>query len=302
MEIDNLLDSFCAYLAMERNRSANTVQSYRRDILNFVTTLEIKKPSELDRLTPPDIVDYLKNLSVKKKLSPASCARALASIKSLYKYCLVEKIVEKNSATSISAPKLWKKSPDVLSVKEVDLLLSAPKGNKPESVRDLAMLETLYATGLRASELIHLALGDVELSAGYLSTVGKGSKERAVPLGESALYAINDYLNEARIKLLKGRLSDYLFVTRRGGAMTRQGFWKIVKKYAKASGITKEISPHSLRHSFATHLLERGADLRSVQSMLGHSDISTTQIYTHIAAVRMRAVYDRAHPRSRSDS
>lgn len=299
MEIDRLLDSFCAYLAMERNRSANTVESYRRDLLGFITTMKISDSSGLGRLTPPDIVTYLKDLSVKKKLSPASCARALASIKSLYKYCLVENIVEKNSAASISAPKLWKKSPGVLSVKEVDLLLSAPKGNKPESVRNLAMLETLYATGLRASELINLTLGDVELSAGYLSTVGKGSKERAVPVGESALYAINDYLNESRKKLLKGKLSDYLFVTRRGGAMTRQGFWKIVKKYARESGITKEISPHSLRHSFATHLLERGADLRSVQSMLGHSDISTTQIYTHIAAVRMRAVYDRTHPRAK---
>jgi len=298
MNIDTLLDAFCAYLAMERNRSANTVESYKRDILKFAVTLKIKDAADLNRLTPSDSVSYLKNLSVEKKMSPASCARSLASIKSLYKYCLVENLTQKNSATSISAPKLWEKNPKVLSVKEVDILLSAPKGDKPETTRDLAMLETLYATGLRVSELIHLTLGDVEFSAGYLTTLGKGSKQRAVPLGESALLAINEYLKDARQKLLKGKLSDYLFVTRRGGAMTRQGFWKLIKKYAKEAGITKDISPHSLRHSFATHLLERGADLRSVQSMLGHSDISTTQIYTHIAAVRMREVYKRSHPRA----
>ena len=298
MDRDTLIDGFISYLAIEKNRSPNTQDAYRRDSAKFLDHINYKEPSDIEKLTPPDIVAYIKSMR-KKGLGAATTARHLAAVKGFFKYLVNEGVLKKNPAEVTQSPKLWKKTPEVLSIKEVERLLAAPTNIEPEGVRDTAMLETIYATGLRVSELVKLSLNEINLSAGYISTMGKGAKERATPMGEVAANAIEVYLKNARPALLKGRTSEACFVTRRGGAMTRQGFWKIVKKYAQKAGVTKKISPHSLRHSFATHLLEHGADLRSVQKMLGHSDISTTQIYTHVARQRMKEVYDKTHPRAK---
>jgi integrase/recombinase XerD len=297
MDKDTLIDGFVSYLALEKNRSPHTIDAYRRDGLKFLDAMDFHQPADIDKLGPPDIVAYLKKLR-EEELSSATVARNLAAVKGLMRYLVTEGLITANPAQVTQTPKQWKKTPGVLSVEEVDRLLAAPLLTHPEGVRDHAMLETLYATGLRVTELVTLRLTNVNLDAGFVSTVGKGSKERATPMGEVAANAIRDYTATARSVILKGKTAEYLFITRRGGAMTRQGFFKIVRKYAQVANIHKVISPHSLRHSFATHLLERGADLRSVQRMLGHSDISTTQIYTHVARARMREVYDKTHSRS----
>jgi len=298
MDKETLLGEFLTHMAVEKNRSKNTLEAYRRDGARFLEKIGFTGPETLDALSSTDITSYIKSLRA-AGLSAASTARALAAVKGLYRYLAQEKIVKNNPAEVIGSPKLGRSAPGALSLREVDRLLSAPCEHSAAAVRDGAMIETMYATGLRVSELVSLRIKDINMDMGYLATRGKGSRERVVPLGEVALEKIRRYRETARPKLLKGRASDILFVTSLGRGMTRQGFWKMLKKRARAAGITRKVSPHSLRHSFATHLLDRGADLRSVQEMLGHSDISTTQIYTHIATARMKQVYDKAHPRAK---
>ncbi|MGK7345978.1 MAG: site-specific tyrosine recombinase XerD [Candidatus Nitrospinota bacterium M3_3B_026] len=297
MDKNTLLNEFITYLLVERNRAKNTLRAYRRDGARFLDTVGFKGPDTLEALTSTDITDYMNGLRA-AGLSSSSRARALAAVKGLYRFLVGEKIIRNNPAEALRSPKLGRPMPGALSLEDVEKLLAAPGLDDPAGLRDSAMLEALYATGLRASELVSLRMSDLNAEMGFVKVMGKGSRERAVPLGETALERIRLYTERARPALLKGKTSDYLFITRLGGPMTRQGFWKIVKKHARAAGIRKKPSPHSLRHSFATHLLERGADLRAVQVMLGHSDISTTQVYTHIATVRMRQVYDKTHPRA----
>jgi len=292
----HLVDEFVNYLTIEKGHSQNTIKSYKRDILKFVGFLKYETIDEFSRLDQKRIIDYLMYLR-DMNLSSASVARHLVSIKVFYKFLNNEKIVSINPTENIESPRLLRRLPDFLTTEEVDKLLVQPK-NDNMGTRDIAMFEVLYATGLRVSELISLKINDINMERGYIITFGKGSKERVVPIGKSAQEKLKRYLEESRHFLLKGKGGDELFVNRFGGKMTRQGFWKIIKKYALLSGINKDISPHTLRHSFATHLLERGADLRSVQQMLGHADISTTQIYTHVVRERLKEIYDKHHPRA----
>jgi integrase/recombinase XerD len=297
MDHRTLLDDYITHLMVERNRSRATLSAYRRDLERFLKDIPADGSRQLANLTPPDITGYMKKLR-DAGLSAASTARSLAAIKGFYRYLSGQNTVTSNPAETVESPKLWKTIPQTLGVEEVDRLLAAPDKSTPRGLRDCAMLETMYATGLRVSELVSLEIKDINFEMGYLSVIGKGSKKRSVPMGETALETIKEYRAQARQKLMGGKWCDALFVTRRGEAMSRQSFWKIIKLYTLKAGITKDISPHSLRHSFATHLLDRGADLRSVQRMLGHSDISTTQIYTHVAKSRMKEVYDKTHPRA----
>ncbi|MGA2193487.1 MAG: site-specific tyrosine recombinase XerD, partial [Nitrospirota bacterium] len=240
-----------------------------------------------------ELLDYLRATG----LSSSSAARTLVAVKGLHRFLLTEGRAVSDPTEALESPRRGLHLPKVLSGPEVEALLAAPAGDGLEPLRDKAMLEVLYAAGLRVSELVSLKIGDVEFEVGYIKAFGKGSKARVIPLGDDALSAIKSYIENSRQALLKGRNCAFLFVTRRGGGMTRQGFWKIIKKYARIAGIKREISPHVLRHSFATHLLEHGADLRSVQMMLGHSDIATTQIYTHVEAARLKKVHQEFHPR-----
>ncbi|HAP66348.1 MAG TPA: site-specific tyrosine recombinase XerD, partial [Nitrospinae bacterium] len=258
----HLVDEFVNYLTIEKGHSQNTIKSYKRDILKFVGFLKYETIDEFSRLDQKRIIDYLMYLR-DMNLSSASVARHLVSIKVFYKFLNNEKIVSINPTENIESPRLLRRLPDFLTTEEVDKLLVQPK-NDNMGTRDIAMFEVLYATGLRVSELISLKINDINMERGYIITFGKGSKERVVPIGKSAQEKLKRYLEESRHFLLKGKGGDELFVNRFGGKMTRQGFWKIIKKYALLAGIKKNISPHTLRHSFATHLLERGADLRSV--------------------------------------
>ncbi len=297
MDKDTLVDGFMTYLTIEKNRSHNTLDAYRRDTVRFLDIIGYKSPADIASLQPTGIVAYMKKLG-QAGLSAVSVARNLAAVRVLLRYMVMMKMIEDSPAEIIESPKLWKKTPGVLSTEKIDILLNWPWSADPVDVRNRAMLETMYATGLRVSELVNLKIQEVNLMAGYVSTMGKGSKERVVPLGEVACERIREYMVNGRSAILRGRVCSALFVTARGGAMTRQGFWKIVTKHALKAGIVGKVSPHSLRHSFATHLLEHGADLRSVQRMLGHADISTTQIYTHVAKTRLKEIYNKAHPRA----
>ncbi|MEM7008574.1 MAG: site-specific tyrosine recombinase XerD, partial [Thermodesulfobacteriota bacterium] len=234
----------------------------------------------------------------KQGFSDTTTVRTIVSIKQFFKYLLLEKIIKEDPTSQIQTPKMKKSIPGVISLEDVEIILASPDESTPEGIRDLAMLEVLYATGIRVSELIGLKLNDVNFEMGFVIVYGKGSKERIVPIGEKAQEKLKIYMENSRPVLLKGKDAKELFVTRRGKGMSRQGFWKLIKNYALKSGITKDISPHTLRHSFATHLLERGADLRTIQIMLGHSDISTTQIYTHVESERLKEIHKKYHPRS----
>jgi len=294
--MDKYIDSFTTHLRVGRGLSGNTVESYRRDIIKLANSLE-KKDIKIHDLSPRYILDFLTELKG-QGLKASSIARALASTKQFFRFLIGEKVIEKDPTSPIRSPKTKRSLPEVLTPEEVENLLSTPQGGSTQEIRDRAMLEVLYATGIRASELVGLKLNDVNLEAGYLITYGKGSKERIVPIGKKAQKELMNYLEMARPALLKNRTSPHLFLTRLGRKMTRQGFWKVIKLHAKNSGIFKKISPHTLRHSFATHLLERGADLRAIQFMLGHSDISTTQIYTHIERHRLKEIHKKHHPRA----
>ncbi len=292
-----LVDAYLSHLAVERRLSPNTVESYRRDLshlLQFAAGLE-QAVEGLDRRGLEALVRQLMG----EGRSPASVARAVACFRGFYRFLVVSGHRTVNPADDLRAPKAWKTLPKCLSVEDVDTLLAAPDITAPRGLRDRALIEVLYATGLRVTELITLKPQDVNLESGYLTTTGKGRKQRLVPLGDEAASWVVRYLKESRPVLLKKRSSTRLFVNARGGSgLTRVGFWKILKGYGRQAGLSATLSPHVLRHSFATHLLDRGADLRAIQMMLGHSDLSTTQIYTHILEARLRAVYDRFHPRS----
>lgn len=289
---------FMDYLSVERGLSANTLESYLRDLEAFQAFLrKSDRGLTLYEAKRSDIVNYLIALRALGRAN-STISRNLASLRSFYHFMVREGAINTDPTLQIESPKIEKRLPKVLSIDEVERLLSCPDVSTPSGVRDKAMLELLYATGLRVSELVSLHISDLNLSSGYLKCLGKGSKERIIPVGEIAQRALLQYLQGSRAALLKLQVNDALFLNHHGQPMSRQGFWKILKKYAQALHIVKDITPHTLRHSFATHLLERGADLRAVQEMLGHADISTTQIYTHVTRGRLREVYASAHPRA----
>ena len=291
--MNKFISTYADFLKIEKRQSLNTIVAYQHDINYFASYLLDKN---LKDANSDDVRSFLVFLRV-KGFASSTVSRYLSSIKSFYRYLFIEKLILDNPIEIIDSPCPWRKLPNVLSAEEVDTLIAAPDIKTSDGLRDFAMLELLYATGLRVTELTSLKLSAVDLSVGYLRTLGKGSKERVVPFGDAARIAIENYILRVRPSLCKKNQSTDLFLTRRGTSMTRQGFWKILKKYITKAKIPGNVSPHTLRHAFATHLLERGADLRSVQQMLGHSDISSTQIYTHILKERMREVHDRFHPR-----
>lgn len=291
-----LIDTFLDYLSVERGLSANTIVSYRRDLNFYIDFLEAKKIDTLSETTKNDVVDFMSSQRG-KGISGNSVSRRLTAIKVFYRFLSREKMFKTDPADQIESPKLWKKIPETLSVKEVEVLLNQPDTCSRRGIRDKAILETLYATGMRVSEAVNLKTDNVNLDVGFARCIGKGNKERIIPLGGKAIESINKYLLSARQVFLGKRQSEFLFLSRLGRKISRQSFWKIIRKYAKDANIKTAIKPHILRHSFATHLLEGGADLRSVQEMLGHSNISTTQIYTHINKDRLKAIHKKFHPR-----
>jgi len=293
---DRLLSTFLRYLTVERGLSANTLEAYGRDLKRFEESLRGCRIN-LRSARRQDLLTHVRSLRL-AGLSPKSVARAINSLRMLYRFLLSEGEVRSDPTADLDVPRTWKSLPRFLTFQEVDRLLSAPDTGRPLGVRDLAMLEVLYATGIRVSELISLRLEDLNLEVGYLNCMGKGSKERIVPLGKKAIERLQQYLRDVRPGLTRRGESPFLFTNRNGAKMSRQGFWKILKGYGGAAGIQRNLSPHVLRHSFATHLLEHGADLRSVQMMLGHADISTTQIYTHVNRERLRRIYHDFHPRA----
>ncbi|PKM80114.1 MAG: site-specific tyrosine recombinase XerD [Firmicutes bacterium HGW-Firmicutes-14] len=293
----SLVKEFINYLAVERGLADNTLDSYNRDLKQFLGFLEKEKVEDVQKATRNIIMSYLLFLQ-KRGRATATVSRHLAALKSFYHFLLRERYIEKDPTLNLESPKLEKKLPRVLTINEVEMLLNQPKGSDPAGLRDKAMLELLYATGIRVSELISLDVSHINLEMGYIRCFGKGAKERIVPVGSYARKCVSEYLQRGRVKLIKNKSEQALFVNQHGKRLTRQGFWKIIKKYAIKAGISKEITPHTLRHSFATHLLENGADLRSVQEMLGHADITTTQIYTHLTKGRLKEVYAKSHPRA----
>lgn len=291
---DQKVDLFFEYLKIDKGVSKNTLDSYTRDIARFLNFLD-KRSLSIEKAQSHHIVDFLSDLQ-SSGLSVRSRLRAQVTVRQLYRFLIQEELLEQNPTETIDLPKLGRKLPHWLSLEEVEKLLEAPDLSNPHGIRDKAMLELLYAAGLRVSELVNLRIDQIHLTEGYLLTMGKGSKERLVPIGRSAIAAIRKYLETARDSLLKGKIITPLFVSQKRTQMTRQQFWLILKKYVRQIGVKKTVSPHTLRHSFATHLLERGADLRAVQALLGHSDISTTQIYTHVDTSRLKEVV-KLHPR-----
>ncbi len=291
------LQEYTNYLAVEKGLSKNTLESYRRDLNKFIAFLnkrEVVNPEKVDR---EDINFFLAELKANKSAT-STISRTIASIRSFFNFLMEEGFIESNPALNLESPKIEKKLPRVLTTSEIDRLLGQPRPGDHKGLRDKAMLELLYASGIRVSELIDLNLSDFDPRVGYLRCRGKGQKERIVPIGSVAINSVNEYMSKARSRLCKNNGETALFVNQHGNRMTRQGFWKILKKYAFKSNIDGEITPHTIRHSFATHLLENGADLRSVQEMLGHSDIATTQVYTQITRKKIREVYDKTHPRA----
>lgn len=294
--LDIFVDQYLNYLVFEKGLSKKTIESYSSDLSRY---LEFLRQKGINNIMDADTPLLLKHLIALREsgLGSKSCARHLITLRGFYRFLSQEKILKFDPAKLIDLPKSGLKLPDVLSVSEVNLLLSIPDTKTLLGKRNAAMLELLYAAGLRVSELVNLKFLEVNLEACFVRVLGKGSKERIVPFGTHAKNKIDDFIINARPLLLKNRVSPYLFVARAGQPMTRQGFWKLLKQYSKQAGITKKITPHSLRHSFASHLLEGGADLRTVQVMLGHVDISSTQIYTHVARDYLRQIHEKYHPR-----
>jgi|SRR5690625_51520 len=291
------LEDYIHYIQIERGLADNTLQAYRRDLLKYIDYIsEVEKIKDWDQVDRSTITRFLYNLN-DNGAKPSTISRTLSTLRKFHQFLVMDKILTVDPTVHIESPTKTRSLPKVLSTAEIEQLLDI-ESNEPLIIRNKAMLETLYATGLRVSELVDLTLSDLHLMMGFVRCLGKGSKERIVPLGDVAKESLEDYLNRARNSLVKGQNVDALFVNHRGGALTRQGFWKILKAHAKDKGIKKNITPHMLRHSFATHLLENGADLRAVQEMLGHSDISTTQIYTHVSRKRLRDIYGQHHPRA----
>lgn len=290
-----LLDQFLDGIWLESGLSANTLAAYRTDLLAFQIWLA-KKRLTLEQVTRADLLAYLA-ANVRSGLSPRSSARHLSTLRRFYRYLLIQGRTQADPTADVRSPVIGRPLPKNISEQGVEKLLSTPPRDTALGSRDRAMLETMYASGLRVSELVGLTLNELDLTTGLVRVVGKGGRERIVPLGEEASESLREYLGQARSDLLKAQLTDAVFVTRRGGPMTRQAFWQLIKRYAQQAGIGAEFSPHSLRHAFATHLLNHGADLRSVQMLLGHTDLSTTQIYTHVARARLQSLHGTHHPR-----
>ncbi len=295
--MDQYVEDFIHFLAVERGLSKNTLSAYERDLGDWLDYLELNTISRLEEVDYRVFVNYLQQ-EREKGHKTATVSRHLSSIRSFFAYLQQEGIITADPAQLVDTPKPDRRLPKALSFQEVETLLSAPDIGKPYGIRDKAMLELLYATGIRVSELVALNVADLNLHASFLRCYGKGSKERIVPVGHYAMKALEQYLLTVRSILVKDSFEEALFVNHSGDRMTRQGFWKIIKKYAKVAGIRTPLSPHTLRHSFATHLLEKGADLRSVQEMLGHADIGTTQIYTHVTKTHLQKAYENSHPRA----
>ncbi|MDD8026309.1 MAG: site-specific tyrosine recombinase XerD [Acidobacteriota bacterium] len=293
----SLLADFQSFLSIERGLALNTQRAYARDLDKLFAHLD-KSKTGWDRAGEADLVRLI-HAESRAGLSPRSLARLISALKAFYRWAVLEGRIEKSPALNLTSPKAWMSLPKFLPVRDVTTLLDQPDLSDSHGIRDKAMLEVMYASGLRVSELVGLRIQDVRLRDGFLLCRGKGGKERIVPLGKSAIGAVERYLLASRPRLAEGSGGgETLFLTRRGSAFTRQGFWKMLKGYAAKAKLTNKVHPHVLRHSFATHLLERGADLRSVQMMLGHSQITTTQIYTHVSRERLRKVYDKFHPRA----
>ena len=290
-----MIDAYIIYLRDVRRMSPNTVESYARDLTALAEFAE-KRETAVESMARRDLEAFVRGL-MSKGLSPRSVARTVASVRGFFKFLAIERKLDESPAADLKAPRAWPALPKFLDMDEVDRLLAAPDASTPRGLRDKALLEVLYASGMRVSELVALRPGDLNLENGYLTCIGKGDKQRIVPVGQEAADWLQRYMRDGRPALLRKRASPWLFVNARGGSLSRVGFWKILKGYGIQAGITRELSPHMLRHSFATHLLERGADLRAIQVMLGHADLSTTQIYTHVLEARLKAVYDRYHPR-----
>lgn len=296
-----ILEMYMNYLAAIRGLSAHTHEAYGHDVGSYLQFLQERAITNLNQVQEADVVQYRAQLK-NQHLAERSIVRAMSAIRGFHRYICDEGIVRHDPTLTVETPKIGTHLPEVMSYDDVERLLDQPNESTPLGLRDKTMLETLYASGMRVSELIALRVSHLHLKDGYVRCVGKGEKERIAPLGKSAVHYITRYLKEARNELIAAQYVECLFVNRFGKAMSRQACWKIIKKYLKQANLPQNISPHTLRHSFATHLLEHGADLRSLQMMLGHSDIATTQIYTHVSTQRLQDVYDRYHPRAKEDA
>jgi integrase/recombinase XerD len=297
MEIAATISSFLTHVRVEKGLSSNTVSAYRRDLLKFDVFARKRKLS-LEGVTRDDLVDFLAGL-YRSNLESKSVARHLVTMRNFFRFAQVQELISEDPSINLESPKIRRSLPGYLRLEEVERLLNQPDVSTPYGLRDRAMLEVLYSTGLRVSELVGLRVTDLDTKVGCVRCIGKGDKERIVPVGKKALAIVEKYLRDARAKLLgKVRSSPTLFVNRRGAQLSRVGVWKILSAYGRLAGMRVALTPHMLRHSFATHLLERGADLRSVQLMLGHADISTTQIYTHVVEERLKQIYKAHHPRA----
>ncbi len=291
--MNDTIKKFLDYLSIEKGLSQNTLDAYERDVTRCLDHFKTMPP---DRITRKDLLGFLVKIQ-DGGLSSRSMARTISSLRAFFRFLLMEKMIQEDPTDLLESPRGWLKPPKTLNQKEVENLLNLPKGDNPVGVRDDAMIELLYATGLRVSELASLKLDSINFQSGFLITLGKGAKERIIPIGDVCMAKLKIYLEHSRPQLLKQRPCSILFLNRSGQKMSRQAFWYRLKYYARHAGITKSFSPHTLRHSFATHLLERGADLRSVQMMLGHSDITTTQIYTHVTREHLKRLHQAHHPR-----
>ena len=297
MEVYATISSFLTHIRVEKGLSANTVSAYRRDLMKFSDFAQKRKLS-LEAVRSDELMDFLAGL-YRQRLESKSVARHLVSLRNFFRFAQTQELIAEDPSVNLESPKIRRSLPGYLRLEEVERLLAQPDGKTPFGMRDRAMLEVLYSAGLRVSELIGLRVSDLDTKVGCVRCIGKGDKERIVPIGKKALGMVERYLREARPKLLgKATNSPTLFVNRRGGALSRVGVWKILSSYGRRAGLRVALTPHMLRHSFATHLLERGADLRSVQLMLGHADISRTQIYTHVVEERLKQIYKAHHPRA----
>jgi len=294
--MEPLIDRFLEHLVVERVLAQNSLEAYQRDLTRYGRYLKGRQ-QQVTALDRAEVPRYLLGLR-EAGLSPRSVARHLAAIRQFHRFLVREGHSTDDPTAHLESPRPWRRLPTVLSSEEVERLLALRAATSPQALRDHAMLEVLYASGLRVSELVGLRLADLDLSVGVVRVLGKGDKERLVPLGEVAVASLRAYLAHGRPRLEKRLACPYVFLGRHGRGLTRQAFWQLLKRYVGAAGITKRVTPHTLRHSFATHLLERGADLRSVQLMLGHADIGTTQIYTHLSRAHLKAIYDKHHPRA----
>lgn len=291
-----LLEEFFNFLSVEKGLSKNTLSSYRNDLNKYINYLENNKIDFIDKVKRSDITNFLMSRKDKGILA-VSISRNLVAIKGFHRFLLRENFIGEDVTSALEAPKLWKRLPDTLNIDEVLKLLKTPNVREKQGIRDRAVLELLYATGMRVSELVNLRLSDLNLDVGFVKCIGKGQKERIIPVGKFAMDWLNKYFDKTRPIFSKNKQNEKLFITRYGRNISRQTIWKLIKKYASVARIKKRLSPHTLRHSFASHLLERGADLRIVQEMLGHSNIATTQIYTHIDRGRLKMIHQKYHPR-----